>query len=215
MSSKIFTIVLGVALLFGIMGLSDSLTSYMQLPGSNKGYEPEQPISYSHRLHAGELKIDCLYCHFGAEKTKTAGVPPVNVCMNCHSFVTAPYNVIRQEDKDATEEGRKPKPITSTELAKLYEYWHDSTHTDLGTDKTVSWTRVHTLPDFVYFNHSAHINANIDCQKCHGEVQTMERVRQVEDLSMGWCVNCHRDYEKETSAGRRLTPPTDCVGCHY
>ncbi|MAT39037.1 MAG: cytochrome C [Ectothiorhodospiraceae bacterium] len=187
----------------------------MQLPGSNQGYEPVQPIAYSHRLHAGELQIDCLYCHFGAEQTKAAGVPPVNVCMNCHSFITAPYNVIRHEDEQATKEGRKAEQIVSAELARLFTYRDSSMSTAIGTGSSIPWVRIHALPDFVYFNHSAHVHAEIECQKCHGEVQTMERVRQVEDLTMGWCVNCHREFDGKPIQTRTLTPPTDCVGCHY
>jgi Cytochrome c7 and related cytochrome c len=214
-SSRIVTYVLAVALIFGALGLLQSVTSYVQLPGSNTGFEPVQPIVYSHRLHAGELAIDCKYCHFGAEESRTAGVPPLNVCMNCHTYISAPINVVRQEDEMATKEGRKPKLIVTHEIQKLYDYVHDSSEVQLGTAKSIEWIRVHQLPDFVYFNHSAHVNAEVDCQKCHGEVQTMERVRQVEDLSMGWCVNCHRDYATKTVKSRRLTPPIDCVGCHY
>lgn len=215
MSSRIVTYVLAVALIFGIMGLLQSVISYVQLPGSNKGFEPEQPIAYSHRLHAGEMGIDCKYCHFGAEKSRTAGVPPLNVCMNCHTFISAPLNVVRQEDEIATKENRKPNLIVTPEIQKLYDYWKDSSDVQLGTGTSIGWIRVHQLPDFVYFNHSAHVNAKVDCQKCHGEVQTMERVRQVEDLSMGWCVNCHREYKTKSVGSRRLTPPVDCIGCHY
>jgi hypothetical protein len=151
--------------------------------GSRQGYEPEQPIAYSHALHAGELKLDCQYCHFGAEKSRHAGVPPVNVCMNCHSQV-------RRE---------------SPEIAKIVRA--------METGQPIAWTKVHRLPDFVYFNHARHLTAGLACQRCHGPVETMVRVQQVETMSMGWCLDCHRN-PPDGPEGARLAPPTDCAACH-
>lgn len=163
---------------------------YHQLVGSQQGYEPEQPIQYSHKLHAGQLEISCVYCHHGAEKSATAGVPSVNVCMNCHQ-------VIQKE---------------SPELKKLNDIWA-TRHTK--TPKTIEWIRVHRLPDFVYFNHQAHIQNNISCQECHGPVEEMDRIRQASDLSMGFCLNCHRHEGKPApSHWKRATGPQDCSSCH-
>ncbi|MFO0597811.1 MAG: cytochrome c3 family protein [Myxococcaceae bacterium] len=137
------------------------------------GYAPKQPVAYSHQLHAGELKIDCRYCHFMAEQGPHAGVPPTQVCMNCHAQV-----------KKGSE---KLKPI--------YDSWADG-----KGEKSVEWVRIHKLPDYAYFNHSAHLalgvgenRAAIGCETCHGRIDTMEVVRQVSPLSMGWCIECHSD----------------------
>jgi hypothetical protein len=151
--------------------------------GSRQGYEPEQPIAYSHAQHAGELAMDCQYCHFGAEKSRHAGVPPANVCLNCHA------EVLKE----------------SPEVAKIQRA--------VETGKPIAWTRVHRLPDFVYFNHSRHVTAGLTCQVCHGPVETMVRVQQVETMSMGWCLDCHRT-PPDAPGGAALSPPTDCAACH-
>jgi hypothetical protein len=151
--------------------------------GSRQGYEPEQPVAYSHALHAGELKLDCQYCHFGAEKSRHAGVPPVNVCMNCHTQVLP----------------------ESPEIAKLARA--------MATGQPIAWTKVHRLPDFAYFNHARHLAGGLPCQRCHGPVETMVRIQQVETMSMGWCLDCHRN-PPEGPGGARLSPPTDCAACH-
>jgi len=190
----------------------------MKLPDNNQGYEPAQPISYSHRLHAGELGISCLHCHGGAERSRTAGIPSAGVCMNCHKFVTAPWVNVKAEGDLATKEKREPKQIISSELEKVYAAM--GLNREMKVDPTrrstpIEWVKVHNLPSFVYFNHSAHVNADVECQTCHGEVETMERVRQVSDLSMGWCVNCHRDANKKSINGRKVYASTDCVVCHH
>jgi hypothetical protein len=174
-----------------------SRAAVIHLPGNHQGYEPVQPIAYSHRLHAGELQIQCQYCHFGADKSRHAGIPPANVCMNCHKFVTAPLGAVRAEDELAEKEKRAPRPVVSAELRKLYDAVE---HTS-----PIAWTRIHSLPDFVYFDHRPHVHAGVACQQCHGPVESMERVRQAGDLSMGWCVNCHR--------GRNAS--TNCSTCHF
>lgn len=206
MSQRIVTAVLSVALLFSLAALLGKAGGF-HLPGNQQDYEPAQPIAYSHRLHAGELQIACLYCHFGAEKSRHAGIPPANVCMNCHKTVTATLGAVRAEDELARKEKRAIRPVMSAELAKLYDA--------IKTGRPVAWTRVHRLPDFVYFDHRSHLSAGVSCQACHGPVETMERVRQVSDLSMGWCVNCHRQASREGVNGRPVQASIDCATCHF
>jgi hypothetical protein len=195
-----------------------TLVTAVNLPGDNQGYQPVQPIAYSHRLHAGELQIQCLYCHSNADKSRHAGIPAMNVCMNCHSSVTATLAAVKQEEQAAQQQNRPPQPVESKELRKLYDA--------LALDKTlmpipgkaptpIAWTRIHKLPDFVYFNHSAHVNATVRCQQCHGPIETMERVRQYAPLTMGWCVNCHRDVNANGVNGKQVHASTDCVTCHF
>ena len=216
--NRIITIVLLIGLVLACIGLYQTMTSFTHLPGNHQGYEPVQPIAYSHRLHAGELQIPCLYCHFGAEKSKHAGIPPANVCMNCHKFVTAPFGAIRHEDELAQKEGRRPRRLISPEIQKIYTALalNDSLQFDPAKHLIpIQWMQIHKLPDFVYFDHRPHVAAGVECQKCHGAVQTMERVRQQEDLSMGWCVNCHRAVNTDGVAGKNVNAPTDCSACHY
>ena len=189
-----------------------------RLPGDNTGYEPVQPVAYSHLLHAGDMEIPCLYCHSGAERSRYAGIPAMSVCMNCHRLVTAGKSSVDEELLLAEEEKRPAKRIVSPELAKLYE--------SLGLDerlvptpghveKPIAWVRVHTLPDFVRFDHSPHVTAGLACQTCHGPIETMERVRQEASLSMGWCLSCHRDLSEVGIAGKAVHASTDCTTCHY
>jgi len=206
MKSKMLTIVLGFAVVFSVMLLA-SRAAMFHLPGNQQGYEPVQPIAYSHRLHAGELQIQCKYCHFGADKSRHAGIPPASVCMNCHRFVTASLGAVRAEDEIAEKEKRAPHPVVSAELSKLYAA--------VNGPQPIAWTRIHSLPDFAYFDHRPHVNAGVACQQCHGPVESMERVRQVSDLSMGWCVNCHRDANRTGIAGQRVNASTNCSTCHF
>lgn len=217
MRSRILTIVLSIGLAFSAL-LLVSRASIYHIPGNQQGYEPVQPIRYSHRLHAGELQVPCLYCHFAAEKSRHAGIPPANVCMNCHRFVTAPAGAVRAEDELAAKEKRAPRPVVSPELQKLYDALALNANMQRDPDKTphpIAWVKVHNLPDFVYFDHRAHVNAGVACQRCHGPVETMERVRQVADLSMGWCVNCHREANRTGIAGKPVEASTNCSTCHY
>ena len=189
-----------------------------RVPGDHQGYRPTQPIAYSHRLHAGELGIDCLYCHGGAERSRHAGIPSANVCMNCHRFVAAPWGEVLAEQARAKTEGRPPRRLVSPEIRKLYDALglNDEGERDPAkTPSPIRWKQVHRVPDFVYFDHRAHVAAGVACQKCHGSVETMERVRQEENLSMGWCVNCHRDAHANGIGGRKVAPSTDCAACHY
>ncbi len=217
MRSPITTITLSVALFFGLLALAGRLRDF-RLPGNQQGYEPVQPIAYSHRLHAGELQIACLYCHFGAETSRHAGVPPASVCMNCHHFVTTSLGALRAEDELARKENRQPRTLVSPELRKLYTALglNEQRQPDRRrTPQPIAWVKVHNLPDYVYFDHRAHQNAGVRCQSCHGPVETMERVRQFESLSMGWCVNCHRAANETGIGGRRVHASTDCVTCHF
>ena len=185
---------------------------------SPQGYEPEQPINYSHKVHAGDNKMDCLYCHFGAEKSRHAGIPPANVCMNCHQFVAAPLGVVKAEAEAASKEKRAPRQIVSAEIQKLYDavgFSPNPANQPARAPQPIAWFRVHNLPDFVRFDHGPHITAGVACQSCHGPVETMERVKQVADLSMGWCVNCHRDANRNGIEGKPVQASLDCVVCHY
>lgn len=230
------TVVLLTALAFSLLVLVPKFNAYA-LPGNQRGYEPAQPIAFSHRLHAGELQVQCLYCHSGAEKSRHAGIPATNVCMNCHRFISAPLGAIRAEDVRAKKEGREAHRVVSPEIQKIYDAMalNDQMKPDPAKEsRPIQWIKVDNLPDFVYFDHRPHVNAGVACQKCHGPVETMERVRQVEDLSMGWCVNCHRAVDRAGLDGKgnftsapapaahgpvpvthRVYASTDCSTCHY
>ncbi len=174
------------------------------------GYAPVQPVPYSHAVHAGQLGMDCRYCHFSVEKTAFAAIPPTQVCINCHTKIRA----------------------TSPKLQVVRD--------SLATGLPVEWIKVHDLPDYVYFNHSAHVRRGVGCTSCHGRIDKMEVVSQVERLSMGWCLECHRNPdqhlrppefatkmdwappngEDRAAFGARLrqlngiNPPQDCSTCH-
>ena len=158
--------------------------------GRSKDYQPEQPIYYSHTVHAGINQINCLYCHGGAQDSKHANIPSVNVCMNCHMGINEYAKGPKLYREDGTE-------VDGTaEIQKLYQYagWDPETKQYTGKGKPIEWIRIHNLPDHVYFNHSQHVSAGkVQCQTCHGEIQKMDEVYQHSDLSMGWCVNCHRE----------------------
>ncbi|MBC3846109.1 c-type cytochrome [Winogradskyella echinorum] len=159
---------------------------FMQI-GVDQGYEPVQPIHYSHRIHAGDNGIDCKYCHSSARVSKTSGIPSLNVCMNCHKSIS--------EVAPATlAEGKEYGVDYNAEIQKLYDAvgWDGTAYT--GDSKPVKWIRVHNLPDFAYFNHSQHVTVGgIECQTCHGPVEEMEIMYQDAPLTMGWCINCHRE----------------------
>ena len=214
MRSRLLTLLLTVVVIASLASLATAL----RLPGDNRGYEPVQPIAYSHRLHAGELQIACVYCHSGAERSRYAGIPATSVCMNCHRQITAPFEAVEQEAAAAEKEERPVQRVISTELRKLYEGLaldDELAPVPDRTAKPIAWTKVHALPDFVRFNHSPHVVAGVTCQTCHGPIETMERVRQFAPLSMGWCVNCHREVNETGVEGRRVYAPIDCSTCHY
>ncbi|MCP4583689.1 MAG: cytochrome c3 family protein [candidate division Zixibacteria bacterium] len=173
------------------------------------GYRPRQPVAYSHKLHAGDLGIDCRYCHLSVETSAVAGLPPTQICMNCHTLVGA----------------------KNDNLFPVRESW------ELG--QPIEWVRVHNLPDYAYFDHSIHVNASVGCKSCHGRIDQMAVVTQQEPLSMGWCLDCHRHpemhlqpadevtnmdwkppiYQTDIAAKimkeRSLSPTQDCTGCHF
>lgn len=190
------------------------------LPGSQIGYEPVQPITFSHRVHAGDLDISCVYCHWGVDRGRHAGIPAASLCMNCHRFVRSSFDVAEAERLAADEADRPIEPITSAELQPLYDALgldEALRPDDQATTRPIEWIQVHDLADFVYFDHRPHRRAGVRCQECHGAVATMERVAQVQDLSMGWCIDCHRQ-----SADRyridAVTPAAasiNCSTCHF
>ncbi|MBE2230323.1 MAG: c-type cytochrome [Chitinophagaceae bacterium] len=159
--------------------------------GRQTNYQPDQPIFYSHKVHAGINQINCLYCHGNAWESKHAAIPSVNVCMNCHKAIST-YEKGPKLYNDRGEE------IDGTaEIAKLYKYAgfdpNNPNKWDPSMAKPIEWVKIHNLPDHVYFNHSQHVTAgNVQCQSCHGEITAMDEVKQVAELSMGWCINCHR-----------------------
>ena len=146
------------------------------MPGRGIGYSPKQPIPFPHDLHAGKRKIQCLYCHSNVDKSSFSNIPSTAVCMNCHRVVKTDSPLIQQ-------------------VAKSYE-----------TNTPIQWVQVHVLPDFVYFNHQRHIQKGVSCDTCHGNVANMAQVEQVSSLSMGWCVNCHRQPQNQA--------PLNCNTCH-
>ncbi|CAM3540048.1 c-type cytochrome [Flavobacterium saliperosum] len=178
--SSIMMILIGMYFIYG----------YLMQIGVDQNYEPIQPIHYSHKIHAGDNKIECKYCHSSARVSKNAGIPSLNVCMNCHKNISE-----FQGDKDSTYV-EYSKEFYTAEIQKLYDAvgWDKNTMSYTGKVKPVKWVRIHNLPDFAYFNHSQHVTvAGVECQTCHGPVETMEVMRQHSPLTMGWCVNCHRE----------------------
>ena len=164
---------------------------WMMQIGIDQGYMPVQPIHYSHKIHSGDNQIDCQYCHSSARKSKHSGIPSLNVCMNCHENI-AEYNGEEDLEKGYT------KDFYTNEIKKLYKAvgWDEESRTYTGDTEPVKWVRIHNLPDFVYFNHSQHVNvAGIDCKECHGPIEEMEIVYQHSSLTMGWCINCHRESD--------------------
>jgi len=214
-------IVINVVLLTGLFYSSSLLVSGIidcRMPGNEQGYAPVQPIDYSHRVHAGELGLDCRFCHTAADHSRHAGIPSTDICMKCHKYVTSSFDVMQQERTLALEEKREPQQIVSDDLQKLYDSLALSDPKAVIPENeanSIAWVRVHNLPDYVYFDHRAHLAVGITCQKCHGPVETMERVRQFETLSMGWCVNCHREANKSGIDGRAVHASTTCSVCHH
>ena len=162
---------------------------YFMQVGVDQGYMPVQPIHYSHKIHAGANEIECKYCHSSVRVSKHSGIPALNVCMNCHKNI-AEYN--GEEDL----ENGYTKDFYTNEIKKLYAAvgWDEENQRYTGETQPVKWVRIHNLPDFVYFNHAQHVQVGeIECQKCHGPVEEMEIMYQYSPLTMGWCINCHRE----------------------
>ena len=199
--------VLGPLALAGLVG---GVWYYFSPKFTDVGYRPEQPVPFSHKLHAGDMGMDCRYCHNTVERAAHAAVPPAQTCMNCHSLV------------------KKDSP-----RLKLVR---DS----YNTGETIPWVRVHQLPDYAFFDHRPHLAAGVDCASCHGRIDQMTIVEMDQPLSMGWCLDCHRDPEphlrprdqitnmewdlevdgkaydanKDPTRTREILPPEHCSGCH-
>lgn len=174
-------IVTVLTLLIAVVFLQQLYNGLMSV-NVDQGYQPEQPIKFSHKLHAGENQIDCSYCHYGARKGKHSNIPAASICMNCHMQV-----------QEGPEYGTE-------EIAKIYDAvgWDPEAYAYIEgyETKPIKWIRIHKLPDLAYFNHSQHVTAgNVQCQTCHGPIQEMEEVYQYSSLTMGWCINCHRETE--------------------
>jgi len=149
------------------------------------GYAPRQPIAFSHALHAGTMRIDCTYCHTAVTVSPSATIPAVSVCMNCHTVA------------------RKNRP----EIIKLTRYYEEGV--------ALPWKRIHKVPDFVYFNHSIHVNRGIGCAECHGDVRSMDVVQQVADFTMGACLDCHRNAPQRLAGIPGIAKgPENCYACH-
>ncbi|MBU3820899.1 c-type cytochrome [Flavobacteriaceae bacterium XHP0103] len=175
-----------VTAIFFLLASAYFVYGYLMQVGVDQGYQPVQPIHFSHKIHAGDNGIDCKYCHSSARVSKTSGIPSLNVCMNCHKSIYE-YN------GETTPE--HSKEFYDGEIKKLYAAagWDDAAQKYTGETQPVKWVRIHNLPDFVYFNHSQHVTvAGVECQTCHGQIQEMEVVEQFAPLTMGWCIDCHR-----------------------
>jgi hypothetical protein len=194
-----------IALLAGIVGL---VWYYFSPWYTDVGYQPVQPVPFSHKLHNDDLGIDCRYCHNFVEVSPVANVPPTQTCLNCH-------NIIKRDSEKLTE---------------IMESWMEK--------KPMQWIRVHKLPDYVYFDHRIHLRAGVGCYSCHGNINQLEAVKQNKPLSMSWCLDCHRDpdlhlrpvseitnmywtppdnqleFAEETRKERGINPGTDCSACH-
>ena len=176
-----------VTAIFFLLASGYFVYGFLMQIGIDQGYEPVQPIHYSHKIHAGENKIDCNYCHSSARVSKHSGIPSLNICMNCHKSIYE-YN--------GPTTAEYTKDFYDNEIKKLYKAvgWDDANQVYTGKTQPVKWVRIHNLPDFAYFNHSQHVTvAGIECQTCHGPVEEMEIMSQYAPLTMGWCINCHRE----------------------
>src|SRR5947209_17857286 len=164
--------------------------------GVHQGYSPDQPIAFPHKVHPHDNKIPCLYCHYAARTMRHAGIPPASVCMNCHTLLEK----------------------QTVEIEKLKEA--------VQQQRPIQWVKIHNLPDFVYFNHSQHVQSGVACQRCHGEVEKMTKVEQFAPLTMGWCRQCHREQRDLPTADcqraaltlqqkQKAVAGLDCASCHY
>jgi hypothetical protein len=205
-SLNLLPLVLGGAATFGGAGLIGAIWYYFSPSHLQVGYAPEQPVPYSHRLHAGELGMDCRYCHSAVEDGAKANIPPTQTCMGCHAVVWP----------------------ESARLAPVRESWE--------TGESIPWVKAHVLPDHAYFNHSVHLTAGVGCVSCHGRIDQMEVVRVDQPIAMQWCLECHRDPGPNLRPPSEITnmewepdaewlasmdehvaavnPPEHCSGCH-
>ncbi len=230
-----FLVIVFVIVLF--LGGAYHAYGWMMQLGVDQGYAPIQPIHYSHKIHAGDNEIECKYCHSSARVSKTAGIPSLNLCMNCHESI---YEYTGGPDGPSQEDlaNGYTNEFYTGEIKKLYDAvgWDEENQRYTGETKPVEWVRVHNLPDFAYFNHSQHVSvAGVECQTCHGPVEEMEIMEQHSPLTMGWCIDCHRQtdvkiegnayYEKihaelsEKYGVEKLTAAQmgglECGKCHY
>ncbi len=177
-----------VSAVFLLLASGYFVYGYLSQIGVDQNYSPIQPIHFSHRIHAGSNGVDCKYCHSSARTSKNAGIPSLNVCMNCHKNIS--------EVADTTATAEYSKAFYDAQIQKLYDAvgWDKSMQKYTGKSQPVKWVRIHNLQDFAYFNHSQHVTVGgIECQKCHGPVQEYEIQKQFAPLTMGWCINCHRE----------------------
>ncbi len=205
--------------LLGLLIVGSYGFAYSYSIGNQQGYQPDQPIKFSHQLHAGQYKMDCRYCHSVAEKSKNASIPSPGTCMNCHKMVKA----------EAKYNGQ-----TSPEIKKIYDAvgWDENKNAYTGETRPIKWVRIHNLPDLAYFNHAQHVKVGkVQCQTCHGQIQTMPVVKQFSNLQMRWCIDCHRttgvnldnkyydSIHKNLKKGEKWTEEqnggTECGKCHY
>jgi len=178
-----------VSVVFLLFSSAYFVYGYFMQVGVDQGYMPVQPIHYSHKIHAGANQIECKYCHSSARVSKHSGIPSLNVCMNCH------MNIAEYNGEEDLENGYT-KDFYTKEIKKLYAAvgWDETNQRYTGETQPVKWVRIHNLPDFVYFNHAQHVEVGeIACEKCHGPVEEMEIMYQYSPLTMGWCINCHRE----------------------
>jgi hypothetical protein len=181
-----YTLKIRLPITIFVVLVSFILTYYISKPERDGvGFAPDQPIAFSHKLHAGSMAIDCQYCHIGADKSRHALVPSASTCMNCHRVA------------------RKSRP----EIIKLTKYYEQG--------KIIPWKRIHKLPEFSYFNHSVHVNKGIQCQSCHGDVQNMDKIEQVKSFTMSNCLDCHRNARKYLPQLKTINNgPDNCWACH-
>lgn len=206
-TNKLPAVLLAATILLVVGGVG-FLWYYGSPKYTDVGYRPTQPVPFSHKLHAGDLGMDCRYCHSNIERSAVANVPATQTCMNCHTLV------LPQSEK----------------LLAVRESW--------ATGKPIEWVNVHLLPQYAYFNHSLHLNAGIGCISCHGNIAEMEKVQQMQPLSMSWCLDCHRNpdphlrpvdqitnmnyappadqeaFAERVKEEKKLNPTQDCSGCH-
>lgn len=196
-----------VSVIFLLLSGAYFAYGWMMQIGIDQGYTPIQPIHYSHKIHAGDNKIDCNYCHSSARVSKTSGIPSLNVCMNCHKSIYEYKGNPEGPSKEDLANGYTNEFYTG-EIKKLYQAvgWDEENQSYTGESRPVEWVRIHNLPDLVYFNHSQHVTvAGIECQTCHGPVEEMEIMTQYSPLTMGWCINCHRDTNVKVEGNEYYT----------
>ncbi len=198
-----------IVAIFFLLSSAYFVYGYLMQVGVDQGYQPVQPIHFSHKIHSGDNKIDCKYCHSSARVSKHSGIPSVNICMNCHKSIYE-YN------GEVTDE--YSKEFYDAEIIKIYAAagWDDVDQQYTGETQPIKWVRIHNLPDFAYFNHSQHVSvAGIECQTCHGPVEEMEIMYQYSSLTMGWCINCHRETNVKVKDNEYYTKIHDQLSKKY